>query len=48
LTWDPRSNTAFTKSPTAPYYEFGVLAGDREIATVRVDFRTGKLQRTAL
>jgi hypothetical protein len=45
LTWDPRSHTPFVKSPTSPYYEFGVSDGGQEVGVVRVDFKNGTVAR---
>lgn len=37
LTWDPSDNAPITKSPSLPYYEFGVIgAGKQDVGVVRV------------
>jgi hypothetical protein len=46
LTWDPRSKTPFAKSPTNPYYEFGVLNRVKEIGVVRVSLDKGIVIRS--
>jgi len=43
LTWNPRSNTQLSKSPSSPYYEFGI-AGSKT-ATVRVRLNDGAVIR---
>lgn len=39
LTWNPRTQVAFAKSPNEPYYEFGIVGGKG--GTVRVRFNDG-------
>ena len=45
LTWDPRATTPFAKSPTFPYYEFGILSGNKEVGVVRVSLNKGSVAR---
>jgi hypothetical protein len=45
LTWNPRTNSKFAKSPNAPYYEFGI-AGAGKTAAVRVRLNDGLVERT--
>jgi len=46
LTWDPRSNTGFAKSPNAPYYEFGIVGADSKTAKALVRLNDGMVVRT--
>jgi hypothetical protein len=45
LTWDPRAKSLLSKSPSFPYYEFGITHGVKEIGVVRVSFNTGTVLR---
>jgi len=45
LTWDPRTKSPLAKSPSFPYYEFGITDGSKEIGVVRVSFNTGTVLR---
>ena len=48
LTWDPRKPITINKSPTSPYYEFGVVNiknSDKVLGTVRVKLNGGLVIR---
>jgi hypothetical protein len=46
LTWDPRSNAQLTRSPTRPYYEFGILGATGGVSgAVRVALDDGTVVR---
>jgi hypothetical protein len=45
LTWDPRSNSQLAKSPSSPYYEFGITGAHSKRAKVRVRLNDGMVVR---
>lgn len=45
LTWDPRSDAQLARSPSFPYYEFGVRDATGKTSTARVRLHDGKAVR---
>ncbi|HMG20527.1 MAG TPA: hypothetical protein VK607_04390 [Kofleriaceae bacterium] len=45
VTWDPRARSPLAKSPSFPYYEFGIVSGTKELGVVRVSVNTGAVIR---
>jgi hypothetical protein len=46
LTWDPRSGSQFGRSPSFPYYEFGIRGANGTSSVARVNLLNGSTERS--